>query len=256
MAMDKLYIVIQAYNEAENIEEVAEEWTDVIEKHAGNGQSRLVIIDDGSIDDTWQTLQKIKKENVLLTVIKKPNTGHGGTIRFGYEYALECGADYIFQTDSDRQTLPSEFENFWNAREQYDMVIGWRNKRQDGISRIFVTRMLRFFILCTFHVHVCDANTPYRLMKAEPLKECLTFIPENYNLTNVAVSAIMTKRKESIKFIPITFRKRQGGKNSIDIKKIMHIGIKALEDFRIINRNYKNAMEECKYGRGYGTERK
>ena len=36
------------------------------------------------------------------------------------------GADYIFQTDSDGQTLPEEFEPFWKRRQKYDMVIGWR----------------------------------------------------------------------------------------------------------------------------------
>ena len=51
--MDKLYIVIPAYNEQDNIELVVNDWYPIIEKHNGNGQSRLVIIDDGSKDSTY-----------------------------------------------------------------------------------------------------------------------------------------------------------------------------------------------------------
>ena len=49
--MDTLYIVIPAYNEAENIENVIRSWYTVIETHDGNGDSRLVIVNDGSRED-------------------------------------------------------------------------------------------------------------------------------------------------------------------------------------------------------------
>ena len=53
---DILYIIIPAYNEQENIKNVIEEWYPVIEKHNGNGQSRLVSIDDGSKDRTYELI--------------------------------------------------------------------------------------------------------------------------------------------------------------------------------------------------------
>ena len=46
--MDKLYIVIPAYNEEANIRQVIEDWYPIVEAHSGDGASRLVIIDDGS----------------------------------------------------------------------------------------------------------------------------------------------------------------------------------------------------------------
>lgn len=52
--MDTLYIVIPAYNESENIKRTIEEWCPVVEKHNGGGASRLVIINDGSRDDTYE----------------------------------------------------------------------------------------------------------------------------------------------------------------------------------------------------------
>ena len=57
------------------------------------------------------------------------------------------------------------------------MVIGHRKGRQDGASRVFVTKMLRLVIRICFHVTVTDANTPYRLMRSEALDASLELIP-------------------------------------------------------------------------------
>ena len=234
--MDKLYIVIPAYNEQDNIEQVINDWYPVIEKHNGNGQSRLIVIDDGSKDSTYEKLKQCTKTRPLLIPITKPNGGHGATVLYGYKYALKNGADYIFQTDSDGQTLPEEFEPFWKRRQKYDMVIGWRKDRQDGISRVFVTKTLKLVIRICFGVNLTDANTPYRLMKAETMARYIHLIPKDFNLSNVLLAVIYKKKGCSIKFLPVTFRPRQGGVNSIDMKKICKIGKQAVIDFVKLNR--------------------
>ena len=86
--MDKLYIVIPAYNEQDNIEQVINDWYPFIEKHNGNGQSRLIVIDDGSKDSTYEKLKQCTKTRPLLIPITKPNGGHGATVLYGYKYAL------------------------------------------------------------------------------------------------------------------------------------------------------------------------
>lgn len=233
--MDVLYIIIPAYNEEDNIDQVVEDWYPIVEKHNGNGLSRLVIIDDGSKDGTYACLQRKAEKRPLLVPITKPNEGHGATVLYGYRYALEQGTDFIFQTDSDGQTMPDEFEPFWQERDSYDMVIGWRKGRQDGASRVFVTKTLKAVIKVCFDVSVTDANTPYRLMKAETMRNYLDLIPESFNLSNVLLTVIYHKKGCRVKYIPITFRPRQGGVNSINMKKIFRIGKKALNDFRKLN---------------------
>ena len=235
--MDKLYIVIPAYNEQDNIEDVVKDWYPVVEKRGE--ESRLVIIDDGSKDATYAKLQELAKDRPQLTPIHKENGGHGATVLFGYRYAIDNGADYIFQTDSDGQTLPSEFDEFWNQREEYDMVIGHRKGRQDGFSRVVVTKVLKAVCLLCFHVNVQDANTPFRLMKRESLAKEIGLIPQDYNLSNVVVSVLFIKKGYKVKYLPITFRPRQGGVNSINLKKIAKIGQKAVKDFIQINKIIK-----------------
>ena len=232
--MEKLYIVIPAYNEQDTILTVINEWYPVALK-CGK-ESRLVIINDGSMDNTAKILDSESEKRPQLTVIHKKNSGHGGTILYGYKYAIEQGATYIFQTDSDGQTDPKEFNRFWKERSRYDMVIGCREGRQDGFSRVVVTRVLRFVIMLTFHVWVRDANTPFRLMRASTLKHELKYIPDDYFLTNVLISVIYKKHRNTVKYIPISFKPRQGGVNSINIKKIIKVGIKSLVEFVKLNR--------------------
>ena len=231
---DSLYIVIPAYNEEENIRQVVEDWYPVVDTRSGD--SRLVIVNDGSKDNTFQVLNKLKEDKPKLIVLDKENGGHGSTILYGYRYALEEGAEFVFQTDSDGQTKASEFDAFWNERSRYDMLIGYRNHREDGFSRIVVTKVLKLVIRLCFHVDVTDANTPYRLMNAGVLNEEINYVPENFFLANVLLTVLFTKHLRSIRFIPITFRPRQGGVNSINLKRIFRIGRQSLKDFRELNK--------------------
>lgn len=235
---DKLYIVIPAYNEEDNITDVINGWYPIVKKY-GSDLSRLVILNDGSKDKTSEIVSKLKKDKPLLEIVNKKNSGHGATVLYGYRYALKNDADYVFQTDSDGQTLPSEFEQFWKLRNKYDMVIGHRNQRKDGLSRVCVTKVLKGVIKIVFHESVVDANTPFRLMNRKSLEDCIKLIPDDFNLSNVILSVVYQKKEYKVKYIPITFKPRQGGVNSINIKKIFGIGKKALHDFKVINNNLK-----------------
>lgn len=231
---DSLYIVMPAYNEEVNIEQVARSWHSVVSGIGGS--SRLVIFNDGSKDQTYAKLLSLKEELPYLVPVDKPNSGHGATVRYAYQYSLDNGADYIFQTDSDGQTLPEEFSSFWEKRAGHAAIIGHRNHRQDGFSRVFITKVLKLVILIIFRVRITDANTPFRLIPRATMQKYLPKIPMNFNLTNVLLAVLMADAKEDMLFLPITFRPRQGGKNSINLRRIFRIGLQAVKDFRAIRK--------------------
>ena len=134
-----------AYNEEKNIGTVIEQWYPVVERIGGD--SRLVILNDGSKDATYKKIQNYQKNYDRLIGIDKPNEGHGGTILRGYRYAVEKGADYIFQTvQTARHFRRNSGARFWKKRQRCWLLIGYRQKREDGISRIFVTRILRLVL--------------------------------------------------------------------------------------------------------------
>ncbi len=236
--MNTLYVVMPAYNEEENIDAVVAQWHPVVEQVGGN--SRLLIVNDGSKDNTYQKMMSLQKQYPLLQPVDKPNSGHGATCLFAYRKAIDAGADYIFQTDSDGQTTPGEFWTFWENRDKYSFIIGSRHARQDGVVRIFVTNVLRLVVWLIFGEWIKDANTPFRLMKAGRLKLVLQFIPGDFFLSNVAICVVAIKQREKCQWLPITFKPRQGGKNSINMKRIFNIGWKALGDFRSINKRLNN----------------
>ena len=183
--METLYIVIPAYNEEDNIEQCVNDWYPVVENHMGEGTSRLIIINDGSKDSTYEKLQDLEKTHPLLTALTKPNGGHGSTVLYGYRYAIEQGAEWIFQTDSDGQTNPAEFEGFWNKINEYDAILGNRVVRGDGKDRKFVENTVCRLLKIIFGVKVPDANAPFRLMRASLVQSYIDKLPKDFNIPNI-----------------------------------------------------------------------
>ena len=237
--MEKLFIVMPAYNEQDNIADTLAAWYPVIERHAANGESRLVAVNDGSKDDTFAVMQEFAKDHPLFTPLTKPNGGHGPTVIYAYNYAIEQGADWIFQTDSDGQTDPDEFEAFWEVREQFDGIFGNRTVRGDGKSRAMVEKVVCLLLRLYFGVKVPDANAPFRLMRAEKVAKYLKKLPEDYNLPNIMMTTYFVYYKERVSFREISFKPREKGTNSINIKKIFKIGRQAVKDFRMLKKGMK-----------------
>lgn len=231
--MESLYIVMPAYNEEANIGATVSDWYPII-RHLnkdGDSGSRLVVVNDGSRDNTLSILRQLESSLPYLTVIDKPNGGHGSAVLTGYRYAIEKHADYIFQTDSDGQTNPREFPAFWARRHTYDAVIGNRSHREDGASRVFVENTLRFILLLTFGVSVPDSNAPFRLMRTSLVARYLPRMSEDFNLPNVMLTTFFAYYHENIVFREISFRPRTRGTNSINMKRIAKIGMQAVRDF-------------------------
>ena len=229
---DVLYIVMPAYNEGENILETLDAWYPVIKKHSAGGKSRLIIVDDGSKDDTYKIMKEYAKKHPLFVPLTKKNGGHGPAVLFAYNYAIRKKAEWIFQTDSDGQTNPAEFEGFWKDRKKYDAIFGHRNERGDGKQRAFVEKVVCRLVKHYFGVKVPDANAPFRLMKAELLSKYVKKLDPNYNLPNIMITTYFVYYKNKVKFQKITFKPRGKGVNSINVKKIVKIGRDSLKDFR------------------------
>jgi glycosyltransferase involved in cell wall biosynthesis len=226
---DKLYIVMPSYNEAGAIEETIRQWHAVAVKTGPD--SRLVIIDDGSKDDTEEIMTRLQKDYPQFIPLHKQNTGHGPTCLFAYHYAVNAKADYIFQTDSDGQTCPDEFWLFWEKRKEQDFVIGYRKSRQDGFSRVVVAKALKLVVLFVFGTRVKDANSPFRLMNARRLGRLLQLIPVDFFLANVVLSMLIVKKNEKHLWLPVSFLARKHGKGSANLRRMMVIGWNAVGDF-------------------------
>lgn len=236
--MDSLYIVMPAYNEEANIEGVIDSWYPLLN---GKGtDSKLVVADKGSTDRTHEILLYLKSTKYpKLEILENDNKFHGPKVISLYDYAIKNNIDYVFQTDSDGQTNPDEFEEFWQMRNEYDGIFGYRPIRGDGKNRAFVEHVVCLLLKLYFGVDVPDANAPFRLMKCDIVKKYLYKMESDYNLPNIMMTTYYAYYKEKMTFKEISFKPRIAGKNSVNILKIIKIGGKALGDFRMFKKNMK-----------------
>ncbi len=235
-----LYIVMPAYNEEMNIDNVVQSWYSIL--NGKNEMSRIVIADSGSTDATHQKLEELQRKFPKLDILSGTGKFHGPKVIALYDYAIKNGADWIFQTDSDGQTDPNEFAAFWNIRNEYDGIFGERTVRGDGKSRAFVEKVVCFLLRLYFGVKVPDANAPFRLMRSSVVRKYLSRLDADYNLPNIMMTTYFAYYNEKLTFRKISFKPRQGGVNSINIPKIVRIGWKALGDFR----HHKKGMKKVK----------
>jgi glycosyltransferase involved in cell wall biosynthesis len=232
----ELAVVMPIYNEEANIEAVVAEW---VEEFNRLGISfALLAINDGSKDGTGIALQRLAERYPgSVTPVEKRNGGHGQACRMGYSLAMEGGSDWTLQIDSDGQCDPRFFSSFWSCRDEADAVFGVRKTRDDGLARALVSAGCRISTSLLCGIDLKDANVPYRLIRTSVLKEALTRIPNDFDMQNVALTLTL-KRDSSLrwKYVPIHFRDRQGGTNSINFKRIACMGWELLINLHKIGR--------------------
>ncbi len=230
--MPELAIVIPIYNESANITALLREWSEALE--ALGIDYRFITLDDGSTDSTAQILAQAATElGDRIDVVNKPNSGHGRTCRFGYDRAVTAGYPWILQIDSDGQCNPVYFAAMWKSREQADCVFGLRVARDDGLARALISRLVRLSTFLLTGRDLRDANVPYRLMRRDALARALQRVPADFDIHNVALTLAL-KRDPSLRwhYVPIRFRDRQGGSNSINLPKIFKMGWNMLRALR------------------------
>ncbi|MEI6491861.1 MAG: glycosyltransferase family 2 protein [Verrucomicrobiota bacterium] len=226
-----LAIVIPIYNEAATIAGVVGEW-DACFDSLGI-QHQFILLNDGSKDGTMEVLRKIEAAAPeKMVVVDKPNAGHGRTCRLGYTAAVGSSAvEWILQIDSDGQCDPGYFREFWEKRTAADCVFGRRVQRDDGTARMLTSKFCKLGSTLLGGRDMVDPNVPYRLMRREVLASALEKIPASFDIHNVAITFIL-KQNASLRweYVPIRFRDRQGGSNSINLLNVAHLGTSMLFD--------------------------
>jgi dolichol-phosphate mannosyltransferase len=133
----ELSLVVPAYNEQEVVPELLRR----VEAALGAGGRRfeVIIVDDGSTDQTPRLLQEAMAGRPWLRVIRLArNSGQSAAFDAGFKAAR--GA-VIATIDADLQNDPEEIARLLPMLDQYDMITGWRSKRRDSALRRFQTRV-------------------------------------------------------------------------------------------------------------------
>ena len=232
----QLLVVMPVFNEQAAITEVTRSWFAMLDQHVG--EFVLLAINDGSTDASESILRTLQSQlGQRFEWISRPNRGHGQTCMQGYRTALERGIPFIFQIDSDGQSDPAYFADFWNRRNDFDVIYGKR-RRQDGICRVLASLILRWSLRVRARVDCVDANVPYRLMNACACADAIRAIPAGIALANIAL-AVCLKRNPAIRHgsIAIGFPPRHGGEASVPLGKFAAKAFELFRQLRALERN-------------------
>ena len=132
-------IVIPIYNEQDNIIQLIKEVRASLEKKINY---EIIIVDDGSDDNTYEAVNKIKKNNKNITIIShKKNYGQSIGLRTGI---IEANSEYIVTLDGDGQNDPRDIFKLiksFDTKVSFMMVIGNRVNRIDSVAKKLASRL-------------------------------------------------------------------------------------------------------------------
>ncbi len=224
MNPDKIIIIIPAYNEEKNIDQV------IRSLKCENTYFECLVINDGSKDDTQQKAE----ESGLATVIQLPaNLGIGGAVQTGFKYAFYHRFDYAIQFDGDGQHLASEIKHLLSPlrNRQCDVCIGSRFiQKTSGFQSTFMRRIgIKVFeVLSSLLIgqKITDSTSGFRAYN----KEAIAFLAANYPTDYPEPETIILLGKNDFRVteVSVEMLERQGGESSISGLKSAYYMIKVI----------------------------
>jgi glycosyltransferase involved in cell wall biosynthesis len=125
----------------------------------------VIVVDDGSTDDTAKILDELARlyPDRVRIVHHPENRGYGGALRTGFATATK---DLVFYTDGDAQYDPAEMTALWaRMTDEVDWVNGWKIHRSDPLHRIVIGRIYHHMVKLLFGLKVRDVDCDFRMMR-------------------------------------------------------------------------------------------
>ena len=187
-------VVIPLYNEEENVDILNERLTETM-KNIGSDYE-VVYIDDGSTDGTLLLLEELQKKDDNIVVLSlRRNFGQTAAFAAGFDFAR---GDIVVTMDGDLQNDPTDIPKLLELTKDYDLVSGWRRKRQDSFSRTFPSKMANWLISKVTGVRLHDYGCSLKAYRREVVKnlklygEMHRFIPAVASWYGVRIAEIET----------------------------------------------------------------
>ena len=203
--LQRLVVVIAAFNEAANIGAVLDEVPDQI----ADIPTSMLVIDDGSTDGTSEAARRHGALVCTLSV----NRGHGVALRLGYRIAREAGAALIATLDGDGQWDPADLPTMVRMVEEdrADFVIGSRQLGQTQDTDRFRNVGVRFFAWLVSRLtgaRLTDTSSGLRVMRAD-LTGAVRQTQPQYQTSELLIGALFQGYR--VAEVPTTMRQRLSG---------------------------------------------
>jgi glycosyltransferase involved in cell wall biosynthesis len=199
-------VVFPAYNEEANIGKIIDQTLKVLPELTDTWE--IIVVDDGSADRTKEIVSRYKNPHVSL-LPHAENKGYGAALRSGLTSAKN---DLVFFSDSDLQFDISELSNLLEWINQYDIVIGYRIKRQDPWYRRLNAFGWNTLIRLVLGVKVKDINCAFKIFRKKVFDKIS--IDAAGAMVNADILSQAVKYGFTIKEVPVTHYPRLSGKQT------------------------------------------
>ena len=231
--MEKLYLVIPCYNEEDMLpitsKALLAKMTDLIERELIDPDSKVMFVDDGSKDRTWEIIETLHKFSPMFTGLKlSRNKGHQNALLAGLMTAKEY-ADIVVSMDADLQDDINAIDGFLEKRaEGCDIVYGVRSSREKDTKFKRATAQGYYKLLEKMGVEITYNHADYRLMSKRALEGLAQFGEVNLFLRGLVP---MVGYKSDI--VTYVRAERQAGESKYPLKKMLMFAVEGITSLSV-----------------------
>lgn len=230
---DKLYVVVPCYNEEavlpETTRRLGEKLHAMMAAGAISADSRVLFVDDGSRDRTWELIEQAHAQDELFTGAKlSRNRGHQNALLAGLMTAKDC-ADMVISMDADLQDDINAMDKF--VEEYYaghDIVYGVRSSRATDTAFKRLTGEGFYKVMRRLGVEIVNNHAEYRLMSRRAL-EALS----KYDERNLFLRGIVPLLGYPAAIVPYERAERFAGETKYPLKKMLSFAIEGITSFSV-----------------------
>jgi len=228
-----LYVVVPCYNEEEVLEVTTKKLTDKLKDMISNGivdkESKIMYVNDGSKDKTWDLIEKYNKESEYITgVCLSRNRGHQNALLAGLMTAKEY-ADIVISMDADLQDDINAMDKFIEEYDKgSDIVYGVRSSREKDTFFKKNTALLFYKLMNILGAEVIYNHADYRLMSKRALNEL-----ENYKEVNLFLRGIIPLIGFKTATVTYIRNERFAGESKYPIRKMLNFALEGVLSFSI-----------------------
>jgi glycosyltransferase involved in cell wall biosynthesis len=204
--MKSLSVIFPAFNEEENIRAVVEEAYRTVPKFAPVFE--IIVVNDGSTDRTGDICDQLTEEFSDVRVVHHgQNNGYGAALKSGIKLARN---DLIFFTDSDRQFDLKEVATLLEETDAYDIVAGYRARRQDPPHRLLFAWGWNILVRLALGIRVRDIDCAFKAFNRHVFESIQ--IRSVGAMVNTEIFSQAHKFGMRVKEVPVSHFPRRHGK--------------------------------------------
>ncbi len=211
MKQEDLTVIVPLYNEEEFLSSLMAE----LVPYCNNYGWRLILVDDGSTDETGTILQKYAEYEGVQIISHKLNRGYGAAIKSGIRAA---DTTYAVTIDGDGQHYLSDINKLMKfaIETDADLVVGNRGSDTSNAYRMMGKHIIRFVAKLLMDVPIQDLNSGLKLHRTQLAKKYINVCPDSMAFSEFITLVYINYRDLVLEF-PVRIRERQGGKSTINI---------------------------------------